>query len=71
MKKLNYKGFHNCESSCHYVIGEIDDKQALIFYTDKIRGTSVTNLIEDVTTQVLASDLPEVSPKDIRVFEHY
>ncbi len=71
MKKLHYNGFNNCESSCHYVISEIDDKQALVFYTDRILGTSVTNLIEEVTAQVLASDLPGVSPEEVRVFEHY
>ena len=71
MKKLSYEGFHNCKSSCYYAISEIDDKKVLIFYTDIIRGTSVTNLIEDITAQVLASDLPGVSPEDVRVFEHY
>lgn len=71
MKKLHYEGFQNCKSSCYYVVGKIDGKQAIVFYTDKIQGTSVTNLIEDVTTQVLASDLPEISPEEVRVFEHY
>ena len=71
MKKLHYEGFQNCKSSCYYVVGKIDGKQAIVFYTDKLQGTSVTNLIEDVTTQVLASDLPEISPEEVRVFEHY
>ncbi len=71
MKTLHYKGFHNCDSSCQYAIGEIDNKKVLVFYTDKIRGTSVTNLIEDITSQVLAFDLPKISPEEVRVFEHY
>lgn len=71
MKTIHYKGFHDCKSCCQYAIGEIDGKKALVFHTDKIQGTSVTNLIEDVTNQILSSDLPGISPEHIRVFEHY
>lgn len=71
MKTVHYKGFNNCDSSCKYIISKINDKYALVFYTDKLEGTSVTNMIEEVTNQVLGSELPQVSPKQIRVFEHY
>lgn len=71
MKTVHYKGFSNCDSSCKYVISKINDKYALVFYTDRLEGTSVTNMIEEVTNQVLGSELPQVSPEQIRVFEHY
>lgn len=71
MKTVNYKGFNSCHSSCKYDIGEINDKYALVFYTDTLIGTSVTNMIEEVTNQVLRSKLSRISPEQIRVFEHY
>lgn len=71
MKKLNYNGFGNAQSSCEYGIGQIGDQTALVFYAPKLHGTSITNMIETLTTHVLSSDLQGQDPRTVRVFEHY
>jgi|GEM_PF-4222872 len=71
MKTLKFSGFSNVSSECEYGIGEIGDKIAIVFYQRELIGTSITNMIEHLTIHVLATELQETSPDNIRVFEHY
>lgn len=71
MRTLNFNGFTNIPSSCEYEIGKIGDKIAILFYQNELIGTSITNMIEHLTTHVLAEDLPGITPEKVRVFEHY
>jgi hypothetical protein len=70
MKILNFNGYHS-PSSCEYGIGEIEGKVAIVLYQRKLSGTSITNMIEHLTVRIMAEEIPETPPENIRVFEHY
>lgn len=71
MKTINYSGFSNVPSSCQYGVGKVGGKDAVVFYQSKNPGTSITNMIEELSTSVLTTEFPGVHPANVRIFEHY
>lgn len=71
MIKLDFPGFNNVHSQCEYDVGNVRGKKAIIFYQKTLVGTSITNKIESLTMHVLATELPGIDPKNVRVFEHH
>jgi hypothetical protein len=71
MKKLHYIGFSNQVCSCGYKTVTIDGRLCLIIQQTQDSTTSITNTIETLVSQILATDLLGTDPAELRVFEHY
>lgn len=71
MKKLHYIGFSNQVCSCRYKTVTIDGRLCLVIQQTEDSTTSITNTIETLVSQILATDLLGMDPTDLRVFEHY
>ena len=56
---------------CQYVVGTVNSRDAIVFIQGPLRNTSVTNVIEAITTKVLADSFPEVDPTTVDIYEHY
>jgi len=67
----NYIGFNNQLCTCGYVIGNIDGIPVLVVVQFKESTTSITNMIETIVSQLLASALLGVNAHQLRVFEFY
>lgn len=67
-----FKGFHGCESKCGLEILHEGDK-ATVTLTElpDNPGTSVTNAVEIIATEVYKRFLPGLPPENIRWIEHY
>jgi hypothetical protein len=70
LKPLRYDGFVE-PSTCHYAIGELDGKPAVVFVQGPLSNTGITNVIEVLASRVLAAELAGRQPADVRFFEHY
>lgn len=71
MKKMHYIGFLNQVCSCGYKTVTIDGRLCLIVQQTPDSTTSITNTIETIVSQILATDLLGTDPAELRVFEHY
>ena len=67
-----YAGFWGCEAKCGLNIIKNDDK-AIVIFTElpDNHGTSVTNFIENLATQIYHKRLNEYPIENIRFIEHY
>jgi len=68
----HYKGYHGCPSKCGldiYVRGD----RAIVVFTElpDNPGTSITNMIEVLATQIYHERLRKLSPENIKFIEHY
>jgi hypothetical protein len=70
MKKLKYQGFDR-QAECAYAIGEMNGTTLLVFKMLNLSRTSITNVIEDITSEILRTDLRGVDPAKVRFFEYY
>lgn len=71
MRTISIQGFDFKSHSYPFNTAPLDGKTALVFVADDLGKTSITNLIEDLTTKVHAKFLKDTLPQGIRVFEHY
>ncbi len=71
MRTMEYTGFTNKTCFCRYQITEIDGQQIVIFEQSARIQTSITNVIEDLASQVLENDLRGTEPSEVRFFEYY
>ena len=71
MKTVHYIGFDNRICSCEYATGTIDGRPCLVVKQTSNSTTSITNKIEDIVSQLLATDLFGIDATQLRVFEFY
>lgn len=62
-----YKGYHGTPSTCSVRV--FSDEAHIIYFEDLNHGTSVTNMSEQLATEIV--NLLKLSPEDCRFFETY
>lgn len=69
--ELHYAGYHSCESVCDVRI-EHGTAGIMVTVTERPTnpGTSITNAIETIATQI-ARTMPSANMPDVRFVEHY
>jgi hypothetical protein len=67
----HYVGFHRQPSQCNVCFGQINGQPAIVFHQTKLTVTSITNVIEDLSTYAMNAHFKGVDPKTIIVIEHY
>jgi len=72
MEMLFYRGFHNSPSVCGYYLYQ-DEKNPIVVIQQvaENRGTSITNLIEDIAFQIYQDRLRAFQPNKIEFYEYY
>lgn len=72
MFKYNYKGYFKCNSICGVDIKEKDDVFTVVLTElEENNGTSVTNMIEHLATEIKKLFLRDISIENICWIEHY
>lgn len=72
METYHYKGYSGCHSECGLDV-HIRGDRAIVMFTELPTnpGTSITNMIEVLATQVYHERLRKLSPENIEFVEHY
>lgn len=72
MKRIAVRDILGNTSSYCYVRGSLASHPAIVFVQGpQSRSTSITNLIEDLATAVVAVEFPGTEPSAVRFFEYY
>jgi len=70
--ECDFKGFWGCDSKCGVAIERIDEKvKVTLTELPDNKGTSVTNMVENLATMVYHQFLHEVPVDNIQWIEHY
>ena len=69
----HYRGYHGCDSKCGVEIIEDRNGQVTVIFTELLcnQGTSITNMIEKLATEIYYKYLSHKPVNDIRWLEHY
>jgi hypothetical protein len=70
LKELRYQGFTK-PCVCHYAIANVGGKPAVVFVQGPLTNTSITNMVEVLSSLILAKDLAGQHPEGVRFFEYY
>lgn len=71
MKTMEYTGFTRKACFCRYQVAQLDGQQVVIFEQSARIQTSITNMMQELVNQVLASDLRGEEPCAVRFFEYF
>jgi hypothetical protein len=71
MQTINYIGFGNLVCQCDYVTGNINGNEVLILKQTNGSKTTITNVVENIMSGLLAGPLSNVDATKLRVFEFY
>lgn len=71
MQVTNYIGFNNQVCQCEFVSGTVNGVEVLVLKQTANSKTSITNMIENIVSGLLASDLNDIDATNLRVFEFY
>lgn len=73
MFTFNYKGYGNCNSICGVDIEKLADGRTIVVLTElpENTGTSVTNMVEYLATEIYHSFLKGIPTQNIFWIEHY
>lgn len=68
-----FKGFGGCDSKCQYEIEKLDEIKVKVTLTElgDNRGTSITNMYEQLATEIYQKYLSSMYIENITWIEHY
>lgn len=71
MQVTNYIGFNNQVCQCEFVSGTVNGDEVLVLKQTANSKTSITNMVENIVSGLLAGDLNGIDATKLRVFEFY
>jgi len=68
-----FKGFRGCDSKCQYEIEKLDEDKVKVTLTELVdnKGTSITNMYEQIATEIYQKHLSSIYVENITWVEHY